>query len=331
MGINVLSLFDGISGGQVALNKANVKYNNYFSSEIDRNSISVTQNHYPKTIQLGDIKNIFAQDLPEIDLLIGGSPCQGFSWAGKRLNFEDPRSKLFFEFERLLNQLQPKYFLLENVRMVKDSIDVITNRLNVEPVHINSADFSAQDRKRLYWTNIDFDKTWDKDTSTIEYILELEVDDKYYIEPQRAVEIIEKEIIELQQRQKIAYIESDSQANRIYTIYGKSICLCGDAGGLGAKTGLYVIPCITPDRVNKRQNGRRFKPPKSKFYTLTSQDRHGVLLNGHIRKLTPVECERLQTLEDNYTAGFSDNQRYKMIGNGFTVDVIAHILKGMRD
>lgn len=330
MGTNILSLFDGISGAQVALSKARVDYDNYFASEIEKNSIEVTQTNFPETTQVGDVKNLTSKEFPKIDLLIGGSPCQGFSWAGKRLNFDDPRSKLFFEFYRLLEEIQPKYFLLENVRMLDESAKVITDYLGVDPIYINSADFSAQDRKRLYWTNIKFEPNWDKNNTTLEDILEPEVDDKYYVEPQRAIEIIEKEISKLKKRQKIAYIKSDSQANRVYTIYGKSVCLCGDAGGLGAKTGLYVIPCITPSRVNKRQNGRRFKPPKSKFYTLTSQDHHGVLINGHIRKLTPVECERLQTLPDNYTAGFSDNQRYKMIGNGFTVDVVAHILKGVK-
>lgn len=331
MGLNILSLFDGISGAQVALNRANIEYDTYIASEVDKNAMEVTNKNYPNTIQLGDVHHINTYDLPEIDLLIAGSPCQGFSWAGKRLNFDDPRSKLFFEFDKLLNKLQPKYFMLENVVMAKESIQVINTCLGVDPIKINSADFSAQDRKRLYWTNINFNRDWGYSSLTVEDILEHEVDDKYYIEPKRTVEIINKEIDKIKNRQKVAYIETDSQANRIYTIHGKSVCLCGDAGGLGAKTGLYAIPCLTPDRVNKRQNGRRFKPPHSKFYTLTAQDKHGVLINNHIRKLTPVECERLQTFHDNYTEGASDNQRYKMLGNGFTVDVVAHILKGIKE
>lgn len=256
---------------------------------------------------------------------MGGSPCQGFSFAGKQLNFFDPRSKLFFDFVKAKDILQPKYFLLENVNMKKEYLDIITEHIGVEPIRINSADFSAQDRDRWYWTNIPFKKEWDKCLDAVEDILEDEVDIKYCIEPKRAVVILENEV----KRRKIGYIGSDSQGNRIYRIHDKSVTLCGDAGGLGAKTGLYALPCLTPDRIEKRQNGRRFKPPHSKFYTLTAQDKHGILTNNFIRKLTPLECERLQTVPEGYTAGCSDNQRYKMLGNGWTIKVIAHILAGI--
>jgi len=323
--MNVLSLFDGISCGQLALKKAGIKYNRYYASEIDKYAIAVTKKNFPNTIHIGDVKNVQAKEF-KIDLLIGGSPCQGFSFAGKQLNFEDPRSKLFFEFIRLLNQCKPKYFLLENVKMKKEYLDVISEHLKVEPVLINSSLFSAQDRKRYYWTNIPLEKLPVNNPLTVEDILEDDVDEKYFIEPKRSIMILEKEV----KRRKIAYIGSDSQGSRIYNIHGKAVCLCGEAGGLGAKTGLYALPCITPDRLNKRQNGRRFKPPKSKFYTLTAQDKHGVLTKNYIRKLTPVECERLQTVPDNYTASASDNQRYKMLGNAWTVDVIAHIFKGLK-
>ena len=152
--INVLSLFDGISCGQIALERAGIKVKNYFASEIDKNAIKVTRANYAKTIHIGDVKNVRAIDLPNIDLLIGGSPCQGFSFAGKQLNFDDPRSKLFFEFVRLLKEAKPKYFLLENVRMRKSSQDIISECLGCEPIEINSNLVSAQNRKRLYWTNI---------------------------------------------------------------------------------------------------------------------------------------------------------------------------------
>lgn len=152
--MNILSLFDGISCGQIALNKAGVKYNKYFASEIDKHSIEVTQHNYPDTIQLGDITQWKSWNLPKIDLLIGGSPCQGFSFAGKQLNFNDPRSKLFFEFVEVLKYYKPKYFLLENVKMKKESQDTITKMLGVKPIEINSALVSAQNRRRLYWTNI---------------------------------------------------------------------------------------------------------------------------------------------------------------------------------
>lgn len=157
--MNVLSTFDGMSCGQIALNKAGFEIENYFASEIDKFAIKVTQANYPDTKQLGDVAKISALDLPKIDLLLGGSPCQGFSFAGKQLNFDDPRSKLFFEFVRLWKEIQSKNseakFLLENVRMKKEYQDVITEALGVEPIEINSALLSAQNRKRLYWTNID--------------------------------------------------------------------------------------------------------------------------------------------------------------------------------
>ena len=320
--MNVLSLFDGMSCGQIALNRAGIKYDNYYASEIDKHAIKVTMANYPNTIQLGSVLDVKASDLPKIDLLIGGSPCQGFSIAGKQLNFDDPRSKLFFEFVRLLRECNPKYFLFENVKMKKEYQDIISERLGVEPIHINSNVFSAQDRKRSYWTNIIFSALPIENKSTVEDILESEVDIKYCIEPKRSVVILDNEV----KKRNIGFIGSDSQGNRIYTIHGKSVCLCG-----GAKTDLYALPCLTPDRTEKRQNGRRFKPPHSKFYTLTAMDKHGVLTNNFIRKLTPLECERLQTVPENYTSIVSDNQRYKMLGNGWTVDVIAHIFKGIKE
>lgn len=323
-----MSLFDGISCGRVALERVGFKVDNYYASEVDKYALQIANKNYPDTIQIGDVTELdkkALKELPKIDLLIGGSPCQGFSFAGKQLNFDDPRSKLFFEFARILKEIKPKYFLLENVRMKQEYQDVISEYLGVKPVRINSADFSAQNRQRLYWTNIPFKKEWKKCASTVEDILEDEVDVSYYIEPKRAVIILENEV----KRRKVGYIGSDSQGNRVYRIHDKSVTLCGDAGGLGAKTGLYALPCLTPDRDSQRQVGRRFKPPHSKFYTLTAQDKHGVLTENFIRKLTPIECERLQTLPDNYTESVSDNQRYKMLGNGFTVDVIGHILSGM--
>lgn len=325
--MNVLSLFDGISSGRLALERAGIEVENYFSSEIDKYCIEVAQTNFPDTIQLGDVVNVKGEDLPKIDLIMGGSPCQGFSIAGDRLNFQDERSRLFFEFDRLLGECDPKYFMLENVRMKPDWQDLISSFLGVEPIEINSSHFSAQDRRRLYWSNFEIDKNFPVDNSIVEDILEDEVGIDYCIDPQRGVIILENEV----KRRKIGYIGSDSQANRIYNIHGKSVSLCGEAGGLGAKTGLYAMPCLTPDRLDIRQNGRRFKPPSSKFYSLTAMDKHGVLTSNFIRKLTPVECERLQTVPDDYTACLTDNQRYRMLGNGWTVDVIAYILEGIKD
>lgn len=375
--MNVLSLFDGMSCGQIALNRAGIPYEKYYASEIDKHAIKVTQHNYPDTIQVGSVIDIKGTDLPKIDLLIGGSPCQGFSFAGKQLNFDDPRSKLFFEFVRLLKECKPKYFLLENVKMKKEYQDVITEHLGVEPIEINSNLLSAQNRKRLYWTNIPGvtipnDKgillkdivhenesintalsgnyaEWFAKNAEFQFAKKycslspekaitmtarqyanwnsnywFEILSEYIVPFDKTLQILDKEV----QRGKVGYFRKDSQANRVYYIHDKAITLTGEAGGGAAKMGQYLFGCITPDRVEKRQNGQRFNDGK-KFYTLTAQDRHGVLIEGYIRKLTPIECERLQTIPDNYSAIVSNTQRYKMLGNGWTVDVIAHIFKGL--
>lgn len=386
--MNILSLFDGISCGMVALERAGIKVDKYYSSEVDKYAIAISEKNYKKSIvRLGDVTKWKDWDIDwsSIDLLIGGSPCQGFSFVGKQLNFEDERSKLFFEYVEILKHIKeqnPKvFFLLENVRMKKEYRDVITRFLKVEPILINSSLVSAQDRKRLYWTNIkgveqpldrgillkdivheytdfkymltDRQSEWLKDhgqfqldkvyssidsekaiTMTARQYANWNGNFKFeelnrYIEPfDKTLQIIEKEV----EKGKVGYFNTDSQGNRIYYIHDKSVTLCGAAGGKGAKTGLYLFGCITPDRVEKRQNGQRFSEG-NKFYTLTAQDKHGVLIEGYIRKLTPIECERLQTLPDGYTEAeikgksVSDNQRYKMLGNGWTVDVIAHIFR----
>jgi DNA (cytosine-5)-methyltransferase 3A len=314
-----------MSCGQLALLRAGIKYDNYFASEIDKHAIVVTQKNFPDTKQLGNVTGIKGSKLPKIDLLIGGSPCQGFSFAGKQLNFNDPRSRLFFEFVRIKGELNPRSFLLENVNMKKEFRDIITGYLGVEPIRINSSEFSAQERDRWYWTNIRVELNQDKNLETIEDILQDEVDIAFRIDPQRSMVICENEI----KKNKIRFLGLDSKENRVYQIHGKNITLDNEAE-LPAKTGLYALPCLTPGRLEKRQNGRRFKPPFSKFYTLTAQDRHGVFTNNFIRSLTPVEYERLQTIPDGYSNCVSDSQRYKMLGNGWTVDVIAHIFKGIQ-
>lgn len=377
--MKVLSLFDGISCGRVALERAGIPVEKYYASEIDKYAIQIAQKNYPDTIQLGDVTQIdFTQFAGRIDLVIGGSPCQGFSFAGKQLNFDDPRSKLFFEFVRAVKTIKPKYFLLENVKMKQEFQDVISEHLGVKPIEINSALVSAQNRKRLYWTNIpnvavpqdkgimlkdivhenaDMDyaigESWAKwfaENGEFQCLKKYSAIDpekaitmtarqyaswngnfifetlnKYIVPFDKTLQILEKEV----EKGKVGFFRKDSQANRVYFIHDKAVCLCGDAGGGAAKMGQYLFGCITPDRIEKRQNGQRFNDEK-KFYTLTAQDKHGVLIEGYIRKLTPIECERLQTLPDDYTAGVSDSQRYKMLGNGWTVDVIAHLLKGLK-
>ena len=380
-GLNVLSLFDGMSCGRIALERLGIKVENYFASEIDKYAIQVAKHNFPNTKHIGSVIDVKGSDLPKIDLLIGGSPCQGFSFAGKQLNFDDPRSKLFFEFVRLKNECNPTYFLLENVKMKKEYQDVITEHLGVEPIEINSNLLSAQNRKRLYWTNIPGvtvpnDKgillkdivhenadnhlsekeidymlrssgKWSPSTNNrfetylnypekkahcltanlnkgVPYNCFFEILSEYIVPFDKTLQILDKEV----QRGKVGYFRKDSQANRVYYIHDKAITLTGEAGGGAAKMGQYLFGCITPDRIEKRQNGQRFNDGK-KFYTLTAQDKHGVLIEGYIRKLTPIECERLQTVPDNYSAIVSNSQRYKMLGNGWTVDVIAHIFGGL--
>ena len=177
-GINVLSLFDGISCGQVALNRAGIKLNNYFASEIDKHAIKVTQSNYPNTIQIGDVTKVKGADLPKIDLLIGGSPCQGFSFAGAGLNFEDERSKLFFEFVRLIEEVKPKYWLLENVNMKQEWQDVISDYLGVKPKKMNSKLTSSQNRLRLYWANFEITEPMDNKL-VIGDLVGVEVENRY--------------------------------------------------------------------------------------------------------------------------------------------------------
>lgn len=320
--MRVLSLFDGMSVGQLALERAGVQVETYYASEIDKAAIKVTQKNFPNTVQLGNVQEI---DIPkDIDLLIGGSPCQGFSYAGKQLNFDDPRSRLFFDFVRILRETKPKYFLLENTPMKQEFQDVITEYLGVEPILINSNVVSAQNRKRLYWTNIE-GFTHEEKIIPLHSILEELVDENYYIPHETAVAVCEEEVL----AGKVASLGFDKRDNPKYLIHGCEVML-SEEGDM--RTEPYVFPCLTPHRVKKRQNGQRFKPNGAKFYTLTAQDKHGVLLGGRMRHLTPLECERLQTLPDDYTYvdGISDTNRYKMLGNGWTVDVVARIFAAMK-
>lgn len=195
-GINVLSLFDGISCGKVALDNLGIKINKYYSSEIDPYAIRISQNNHKDIIMLGDVTQVSGKDLENIDLLIGGSPCQGFSFAGKGLNFEDERSKLFFEFVRLLKETKPKYFLLENVKMKKEHQDIISEYLGVKPTNINSKLVSAQSRERLFWTNIPLNMIKPKNI-LLKYLVEGEVEDKYYISETKE-EFIKRHNIKLQ-------------------------------------------------------------------------------------------------------------------------------------
>lgn len=313
--MKVLSLFDGISCGRVALERAGVPVEVYHAWEIDKHALQISRKNYPDIKQHGDVTAADFTEFRDCELLIGGSPCQGFSVAGKQLNFDDPRSSLYFEFERALQEAKPTWFLLENVCMKKEYADIITERLGVPPIEINSGRVSAQNRKRLYWTNIPgVQQPPDKGVLLRDVVHEFtgeQIDlDAYKISNELALEIIEKEI----EKGKLR------RAGDGCIIHGAHVEI--------GKPGDYLFGCLTPARVNKRQNGQRFNNGK-KYYTLTAQDKHGLLINGYLRRATPVECERLQTLPEGYTEGVSETQRYKCLGNGWTVDVIAWILSHM--
>lgn len=309
--MNVLSLFDGISCGRVALERARIKVDKYYASEIDEYAIKISEKNYPDIVHLGDVNNWKEWNLPVIDLIIGGSPCQGFSRAGKGLNFEDPRSKLFFKFVDILNFYKPKYFLLENVPMKKESVDIITEYLGVEPFMINSSLVSAQNRKRLYWVNFEISQPEDKGIF-IKDILKSDVEPVIlhnlyggFKETKPRVFTEKSPTIRtsaggghIPSAIKVGNIYPSGGQNRnVYDIEGKSPTILSGTGVVGRGIGSSNSP---------------------KVY---------ISQNKAWRKLSPVECERLQTLPDNYTEGVSDTQRYKGIGNGWTVDVIAHIFR----
>jgi DNA (cytosine-5)-methyltransferase 3A len=474
--MNVLSLFDGMSCGQQALERAGFKVDNYFASEIDKYAIQVTMANYPNTKQLGSVINVDGYSLPKIDILIGGSPCQSFSFAGKRKGmstkdeqeiltlehylqlkaegFEfEGQSYLFWEYMRLLNETKPKYFLLENVMMGDKWEKVLSKAIGVKPIMINSALISAQNRQRLYWTNIglapaglfgDLETTIEqpKDKGILlKDVLESEVDSKYFLSEKaikyvtdetrmkkrftqdasisdkslthcaknqtnncgdfvvvhnmmprssttgkggsgrlsrtdgktycldtgttNAVEIVAmrgrnpdnpksresglptvqmlesrsdgktnclttvqkdnlvREVIQLNPSKESGG-KQPYQQNRIYDKNGISPALCAD------KSDLLVYGCDF-----RKDEGLRFRD-NGKSGTLAARARNdescGQLasINQNIRRLTPIECERLQTVKDNYTNHVSDSQRYKMLGNGWTVDVIAHFFKYMK-
>jgi DNA-cytosine methyltransferase len=511
---NILSLFDGMSCFQIALNRLGIKYDTYYASEIDKYGIKVATDNYPDTVQLGDVTKIVASQLPKIDILVGGSPCQGFSIAGKMLNFDDERSKLFFEFVRLKNELKPRYFLLENVYMKQEWVDIISKLLGVNPICINSRLVSAQNRKRLYWTNIGMEagglfgepqsiiKQPENKKIVLKDILEKEVNNKYFLSinmleyfgnraanfnngkvnirdidgkastitaSSKSIDISDNFVLDTdlslstnqdkartltvggnsgglhsdmtliaegnmdKQKQKDVDLEANfKNANGIdyrgdegfrFRKDGKSPALLArareDKYGLPmiiASRGRFdkalgkikqrleprndgksntitsvekdnlvlLIPEATKKGYTEVKEGECFDMsyPKSKtrrgrlleyksnavmakvnayfklekiikvkqlslskesggkqpyqhnrvfhenglMTALDTDKRKNVYTKYRIRRLTPVECERLQTVPDNYTKAVSDSQRYKMLGNGFTVDVICHIL-----
>lgn len=499
--MNVLSLFDGMSCGQQALERCGIEVEKYFASEIDKHAIAVTQKNYPNTIQLGNVVDIYGSTLGGIDLLIGGSPCQSFSFAGKRkgmstkceieiLDLEhylqlkregyefEGQSYLFWEYMRLMKEVKPKYFLLENVEMGEKWEKVLSKAIGVNGIHINSALVSAQNRKRIYWTNIGMKPSGlfgdletiiqqPKDKGILlKNILETEVDKKYFLSDKmmehlntrkdnynsgkinyktgddiascinassgcidisdniivhntmprssttnkggtgplsredgktycldtgntNAVEIKLNTVIDFSHRNEglryyedkhptltqriykeptcfavrgrdngeginiqqvderkdgktntITIVQKDNlvmeiknsqvpQSQRIYDIKGKAITICGEGSGGGAKTGLYKVSQLNKSKESGGQQPyqqNRVYDENGLMVTLdTRSDQKNVYTDNKIRRLTPIEYERLQTVKDNYTESVSDTQRYRMLGNGWTVDVIAHI------
>ena len=424
--LNVLSLFDGMSGTQMALKNLGIKVDTYYASEIDKPAIQITRKNFPDTIHLGDVRDVKGEDfIKDIDLVVAGSPCQGFSFAGKQLAFDDPRSALFFEFIRILREVKPKYFLLENVRMKKEFQDVISEQISsvypeytsgglfsIEPILINSALVSAQNRQRLYWTNIPGIEQPEDLGIVLRDVLETcgshgldkmtTKDGKSYALTATYQGAVAWNSIERKQRTMIPTYNTPKQVGvakeinghdilkRVYSEDGKSPTLNSMGGGnrepkvaVKKKVNLkeyndeiainprnfggkgYVgtdkksvaltqpsgnnatlvrvkggaIRARSKDSKGKHVGWKETKPKQvleirkdDKSNSLTSATKDSVAVKEEEltwRKLTPLECERLQTFPDNYSEGVSNTQRYKMLGNGFTVRVIEHILKNM--
>lgn len=355
----ILSLFDGISCGQVALKRAGIEYDKYYASEIEKRSIWITQYNFPNTIQLGDVEKwgSWNIDWGQVDLLMGGSPCQNLSLAGNRKGLEGEESRLFYVYVDILNHIRkfnPNVkFLFENVEsMPNKDKGIINSHMGCNPIMINSSLVSGQNRKRYYWFNWSLKNrslfglptcsipqpenkyimlkdilesgvaSMDKSitlcasdhkgfgSDPIAYMIKhqpkpyaCELLNNFCKEKYDKSQTLSTQCLVFDKPLQLGHIgQSNSQGNRIYSVRGKSVCLSTNGGGKGAKTGLYKIDL--PDGEYK------------------------------IRQLTPIECERLQTLDDNYTEiGFngtdnvkiSKSARYMALGNGWTVDVIVHI------
>jgi DNA (cytosine-5)-methyltransferase 3A len=415
--MNVLSLFDGMSCGQQALERTGIKVDNYFASEIDKYAIQVTMANYPNTTQLGSVVDVDGYSLPKIDILIGGSPCQSFSFAGKRKGMStkdeqeiltldhylrlksegyefEGQSYLFWEYMRLLNEVKPTYFLLENVMMGEKWEKVLSKAIGVNAIEINSALVSAQNRRRLYWTNIGMEASgfFGDLESIIEQpkdreillrdVLESEVDEKYFLSENSFIfdriknnHAFTPRIPNKDQKSRCIkiggwkvddLIKIDKQGN-IKNNQNKASCFTagGNSGGNHSDMDLIVhntMPrsgdpkkggtgplsrtdgktyCLDTGNTNaveikggdfRYDEGFRWRE-NGKSPTLCLGSENGLSgnalaqINSRIRRLTPIECERLQTVKDNYTNHVSDSQRYKMLGNGWTVEVITHIFK----
>jgi len=378
--MKILSLFDGISCARVALERAGIPVEAYYASEIDKYAMQVSAKNWPEIVQVGSVVGLDCSQFKDIDLMVGGSPCQDLSIAkAGRKGLDGARSGLFWEYVRILKEVKPKYFILENVAsMPKEAKALISETLGVEPIMIDAQLVSAQRRKRLFWTNIPGVALPEDRHIYLKDILqpESEVDEKYYIKDATLQTILEK----MRQGKPLA------QAFRIHDTEGKRVTLSAMGGGSGAKTGLYYIAALTERRTEEAKKlrsemmkkiGKDFSPRRAKELvtredgkanTLTTgiTKEHLVVLVGkargknegyesnekaptltgsswqhnyflklysegklRVRKLTPIECERLQSLPDGYTEEVSNTQRYRALGNAFNVEVVAHILRSL--
>jgi len=345
--MKILSLFDGISCARVAIERAGIPVESYYASETDKYAMQVSAKNYPDIVQVGSVVDFHPTPLicGNIDLMVGGSPCQDLSIAKKnRKGLDGERSGLFWEYVRILKEVNPKYFILENVNsMPKEAKAIITEALGVEPIMINAALVSAQNRKRLFWTNIP-NVTQPKDKGILlKDILEegtIEIKKAYTIDANysKGGKIGGKhQSSKRNYAVQVGQIGKGAQGYRIYSHDGKSVCLSARGGGKGATTGLYAVALRGRNIVNgKRKDVLGAKTEQQleiggdKANSLTSVFKDSMVLEDSIvRKLTPIECERLQSLPDNYTEGVSNSQRYKALGNAFNVDVMAHIITNL--
>ena len=351
--MNILSLFDGMSCGRVAAERAGLKVDKYYASEVDKHAIKVSQANWPDIIQLGDVTKWRDWDIDwaSIDLLIGGSPCQGFSFAGKQLAFDDPRSALFFVYVYILNHIRSVNpdvkFMLENVKMKKEHMDVISEYLGVQPVFINSALVSAQNRQRYYWANWEITQPEDREVTWGD-VREHGVNEYYYTEKglqwlARHSQRKNKQLDVWGDDEKAQMVEASHYKNySSQRLFG--VCdLASDQECIAAMRGRYLVDGKRNDEAQKvNGNTAQFVEfrydGKSNAITTVTKDNIVVpfTLPNRIpvdmfffRYITPIECERLQTVPDDYTDHVSNTQRYRMLGNGWTVDVIAHIFKSM--
>lgn len=278
-GLSVLALFDGIGSGKVALDRRKIPVSRYLSSEIDEKANLVNRSNHKGYKNLGDVRRIRGYKAGKIDLLIGGSPCQSFSAAGDGAGFDDPRGNLLLEYVRLLNEIKPKYFLLENVCMTLLNHNRVSSLLGRDPHILDSSLWSAQKRLRSYWTDIPLKPLPKSNALVIANVLigDHPPIERRFLKPVRT-----------------GVIKSGGQGDRIYSVYGKSITLNSSSGGTAGPGNLLVG---TPESY---------------------------------RKLVPIEAERLQTLPDDYTRAVSTNQRHRLIGNGWTINVICHLLSGIQ-